>query len=81
MDNNNLTPESNTFFELSLYLKAWQKETGFTAADFKEAADWISDYFKEHPITNQNANIYMLVMTSAAYYAGKERGQQECLNK
>lgn len=58
MANENLTPESNALFELSVYLKAWQRETGYNKADFEEAADWIDNYFKEHPITDQNANIY-----------------------
>lgn len=74
MANNNLTSESQAAFELSVYLKAWQRETGYSAEDFKEAADWIDNYFKAHPITEQNANIYMLTMTAAAYHAGKEKG-------
>ena len=75
MANNNLTPESQAAFELSVYLKAWYKETGYSNEDFKEAADWMDNYFKEHPTTDQNANIYMLTMTAAAYHAGKERGK------
>lgn len=78
MANINLTPESGAAFELSIYLKAWQKETGYNKDKFKEAADWIDEYFKLHPITDQNANIYMLTMVSAAYHAGKERGAAEC---
>lgn len=35
MANNNLTPESQAAFELSVYLKAWQRETGYSAEDFK----------------------------------------------
>ena len=77
MDIKNLTPESQVAFELSVYLKAWQRETGYSADDFKEAADWIGDYVKAHPITDQNENIYMLTMTAAAYHAGKERGKAE----
>lgn len=76
MANDKLTPESAAAFELSVYLKAWQRETGYNKADFEEAADWMDGYFREHPITDQNANIYMLTMTAAAYHAGKERGQQ-----
>ena len=81
MANDKLTPESAAAFELSVYLKAWQKETGYSEDDFKEAADWIDDYFKAHPITDQNANIYMLTMTAAAYHAGKEKGAAECQSK
>ena len=76
-----LTPESETACELSVYLKAWQRETGYNKADFEEAADWIDNYFKEHPITDHNANIYMLTMTAAAYHAGKEKGAAECQSK
>ena len=77
----NLTPESETAFELSVYLKAWQKETGYSAEDFKEVADWMDDYFKTHPITDQNEDIYLLTMTAAAYHEGKEKGAQECKNQ
>lgn len=78
MANDNITPESGALLELFIYQKAWQKETGFTEAEFKEVAEWMDDYFKEHPITERNGNIYMLTMIAAAYHAGKERGQQEC---
>ena len=81
MANNNLTPESQAAFELSVYLKAWYKETGYSSEDFKEAADWIDNYFMAHPITEQNANIYMLTMTAAAYHEGKERGTAKCQSK
>ena len=81
MANNNLTPESQAAYELSVYLKAWQRETVYSAEDFKEAADWIDDYFKAHPITEQNENIYLLTMAAAAYHEGKERGAQECRNQ
>ena len=77
MDIKNLTPDSQAAFKLSVYLRAWQRETGYSADDFKEAADWIGDYVKAHPITDQNENIYMLTMTAAAYHAGKERGKAE----
>lgn len=81
MRNNNLTPESQAAFELSVYLKAWQRETGYSAEDFKEAADWIDNYFKAHPITEQNSNVYLLTMAAAAYHEGKEREAQECKNQ
>lgn len=85
MANNNLTPESQAAFELSVYLcaylKEWQRETGYSAEDFKEAVDWIDNYFKAHPITEQNENIYLLTMAAAAYHEGKERGAQECRNQ
>lgn len=72
MDNKSLTSD-----ELSAYLKAWQRETGYSADDFKEAADWIDNYLKEHPITEQNEKIYMLTMAAAAYHSGKERRKAE----
>lgn len=63
------------------FLKAYHKETGLTGSDLKEATNWISEYFKTHPITGQNANIYLLTMAAAAYHEGKERGAQECKNQ
>ena len=77
MSNTNLTPENNALSELSVYLDAWQKESALCPADFKEAADWIDSYIKAHPITDQNANVYLLTMATAAYHAGKQAAERE----
>lgn len=58
------------------FLEAYHKETELTGSDLKEAADWISEYFKAHPIRGQNANIYLLTMATAAYHDGKKKGAQ-----